>query len=93
VSINDKAITFKNTVLRTEIEHNENFSSTIQIANNAINRGKIGSIIDIDTFCTNNLLDFFSNKKEIINNAHTNEKELFFSLLKTDFLKTLNPTF
>ena len=93
VTINDKAIVFKNTVLRTEIEHSNGYSSTIQIANNAINNGQIGSIIDIDTFCTYNLLDFFPNKKEIINNAHTNEKELFFSLLKTDFLQTLNPTF
>ena len=93
ISINNKNIAYKNTVLRTEIEHDANFSSTIQIANSAINRDKIGSIIDIDTFCSKNLVDFFSNKIEIINKAHANEKELFFSLLKTDFLQTLKPTY
>ena len=28
-----------------------------------------------------------------INSAHTKQKEVFFSLLKDDFLKTLNPEY
>lgn len=92
VCIDSNDILYKNTVIRTEIEQ-EGFNSTLQIANNATNNSRIGSIIDIDTFSNLNLETFFKNKEEIINNGHTNEKKLFFSLLKTEFLNTLNPTY
>jgi uncharacterized protein (TIGR04255 family) len=85
-------ILYKNTIVRTEIEQGE-FSSTLQVANNAIINGKLGSIIDIDTFVTKNLDTFFSRKTELINAGHLKEKELFYSLLKPEFLKTLNPTY
>ena len=78
--------------MRTEIEQGE-FSSSLQIANNVIINGKLGSIIDIDTFVTKNLESFFSNKTDIIHAGHLKEKELFYSLLKTEFLNTLNPTY
>lgn len=91
VSIGNDTVTNKNTVVRTEIEENE-FSSTLQIANNAINNNSIGSIIDIDTFRAINLSDFFTDKEEIINNGHSIEKKLFYSLLQPNFLRTLNPT-
>ncbi|HEX2936155.1 MAG TPA: TIGR04255 family protein [Bacteroidales bacterium] len=92
VCIGTNDILYKNTIVRTEIEQGE-FSSTLQIANNAIINGKLGSIIDIDTFLTKNLDAFFSRKTELINAGHLKEKELFYSLLKPEFLNTLNPTY
>lgn len=92
VCIGNDNILNKNTVVRTEIEQGE-YSSTLQIADKAFINGKLGSILDIDTFATNNLESFFSNKIEQINIGHLKEKELFFSLLKPDFLDSLNPTY
>ena len=92
VNLGDQQITYKNTVIRTEFEQDE-YKSTLQIANNANNNGRVGSIIDIDTYVLSNLKSFFKNKEELINVGHTKEKELFFSLLKKDFLNNLNPKF
>lgn len=92
VFLSEKDILYKNTVLRTEIEQGK-FNSTLQIANNTDFNRKHGSIIDIDTFVTKNLKSFFSEKIKLINSGHLKEKELFYSLLKTDFLNTLNPTY
>jgi uncharacterized protein (TIGR04255 family) len=92
ISINSEDITYKNTIIRTEIEQ-EAYKSSLQIANNANHNNRLGSIIDIDTFTESNLKNFFLNKEELISGGHTKEKELFFSLLKEDFLKKLNPTY
>ncbi|WRQ32330.1 TIGR04255 family protein [Bacteroidales bacterium MB20-C3-3] len=92
VSIGSNDVLCKNTIIRTEIEQGE-YSSTLQLANNAIINGKNGSIIDIDTFVTKNLVNFFSKKNELINAGHLKEKELFYSLLSSEFLSTLNPTY
>ncbi len=92
ISLRSKIINYKNTVIRTEINQ-EDFQSTLQISNNAEHKGEKGSIIDIDTFITDGIKDFFSKKEEIIENGHQKEKELFFSLLKKDFLAKLNPEY
>lgn len=92
ISIGDSAITYKNTIVRTEIEQ-DSFKSSLQVANNANHNNKLGSIIDIDTFTETNLKDFFAIKEELISDGHKKEKELFFSLLKENFIKTLNPTY
>lgn len=92
VCIKGDDIHYKNTVVRTEIEQ-EPFFSTLQIANSVNVNGKLGSIIDIDTYKTTDLEDFFLNKEKIINSGHLKEKELFFSLLKTDFLTSFNPKY
>ncbi len=52
------------------------------------------SIIDIDVIKDFSPIE--SSKNVILNkidNAHTIEKEIFFTLLKNDFLKTLNPEY
>lgn len=93
ININNEPINNENTVIRTQFAH-ESFNSTLQIANNAVdNNNEHGSIIDIDTFTTEGLNDFFSNKEEIINSGHKEEKRLFYSLLKKNFLDSLNPTY
>lgn len=92
ICINDDSINYKNTVIRTEITQ-DNFISTLQIANNVLNKKQFGSIIDIDTFKDTDLNDFFTLKEALINDEHTKEKELFFNLLKEDFLNKLNPEY
>lgn len=96
VTMSGHRIPSRNTLLRTKIEKNS-FSNTLQIANNATktinNKVVTGSIIDIDTFKYYKRVDFSSVYKEEIESGHVTEKELFFSLLKDEFLKTLNPTY
>lgn len=92
VTLSEQQIAYKNTIIRIEVEQ-ESYKSTLQIANKIINNERSGSIIDIDTFITEGLENFFKNKEELIANGHAKEKELFFSLLKDDFLQTLNPQF
>lgn len=52
-----------------------------------------GSIIDIDTVLTNCSNSFFETIHEITEAAHIHEKTLFFSLLKEDFIASLNPVY
>ncbi len=92
ICIGEADIAYKNTIVRTEIDHGL-FKSSLQVANNANYNNKLGSIIDIDTFTDYNLDDFFAHKEDFISDGHAKEKELFFSLLKDDFLKTLNPRY
>ena len=97
ISINDSTHNSLKTQLRTEIEKN-GFFNTLNIANNAKqsignNQERNGSIIDIDTFKEYDKSDFRGIYKTEIINAHNSEKEIFFSLLKTDYLKTLNPSY
>jgi uncharacterized protein (TIGR04255 family) len=92
IKIGKASIPYKNTIFRTEIEQKEYFSS-LQVANNASLNEKTGSLIDIDTFRTEGLDNFFKQKEELIHFGHEKEKELFFGLLKQDFLESLNPIF
>lgn len=92
ININDSPISYNNTVVRTEILQAD-FFSTLQVANNVKNNGKIGSIIDIDAYNEKALDDFFTRKEVLISDGHQKEKELFFSLLDPDFLQTLNPEY
>lgn len=92
VHINNSLIEYRSTVVKTEIVQN-NYISTLQIANSVSIAEKVGSVIDIDTSLILMLDDFFKNKEDIINKGHQFEKELFFSLLNDDFLKSLNPEY
>jgi uncharacterized protein (TIGR04255 family) len=67
------------------IINNTNFSKDNRIQN--------GSIIDIDTYLENSEIEVFLNHDELIGNAHTEEKQLFFTLLKKEFIEELHPTY
>lgn len=74
------------------------FENTIQFSNSSIvninlPNEKKGSIIDIDTFKNYSDNSFLSSYVEEIDNAHQSEKKLFFSLLKDNFIDTLNPQY
>ena len=82
--------------ITTQVQDGD-FESTIQFSNTAVfnNRGiqKKGSIIDIDTFRNYEGNQFLENIIPEINSAHMAEKNLFFSLLKPEFIKDLNPVY
>jgi len=97
ININSTSHKPKNTQLRTEIEKN-GFLNTLNIANNAKqaiqnNKERNGSIIDIDTFKEYEQVDFKKIYKSEIETAHNSEKEIFFNLLKTEYLETFNPKY
>jgi len=94
VHLNGKPIDYDNTVLSTSFSH-ENFKSTLRISNNSFINTKKGSIIDIDTFIDKKIdvEDFISSHKDLIEEGHNCEKELFYSLLKENFLEKLNPKY
>ncbi|MEI6342436.1 MAG: TIGR04255 family protein [Verrucomicrobiota bacterium] len=52
-----------------------------------------GSVIDIDSFTMDIQNDFPSRLQEFLEAAHESEKELFFRLLKPEFLESLNPVY
>lgn len=76
----------------------ENCLSRLKMVNNATVGVKEdhfeGSLVDIDTVSTK-YPDTLSDDsiKEAVESAHVEEKKLFFSLLKPDFLQTLNPEY
>lgn len=59
-----------------------------------ISKKQNGSVIDIDTsLVSSKKMDSFTDMAQIIKDAHTEEKKLFFSLLKDEYVKTLNPEY
>lgn len=89
ILLNDCQITQPNTIIQTQINSDE-FTSTLQIANNVLFNNNFGSVIDIDTYTETSLTNFFENYSSVISKAHQYEKELFFSVLTEEFLKTLS---
>lgn len=92
INLGGSSILNQKSVFRTEINHG-NFSSVLQISNDAQSEGKHGSIIDIDCSKTKGLQDFFKNKESLINEGHSKEKELFFDLIRVEYLNNFNPTY
>ena len=93
VNLNRKTLSSLKTNITVEIPHDHGFSTLrmINFAEARIEKRMVqGSIIDIDTqVATEKCVDF----ADAINKAHSAEKNLFFSLLQKDFLKTLNPVY
>lgn len=94
--LNDYKI--ENLLIRSEVK-DEKFTNIIQISNsaqykpNSLAKELLGTMIDIDASCeyTNDL--FLTQAAEELNAVHLCEKKLFFSLLKPEFLNSLNPTY
>jgi uncharacterized protein (TIGR04255 family) len=94
--IGESSLQSNNTFIKTEFTKNK-FSFILQVANKANvlvgEKQKVGSIIDIDTSISDFSVDIFSMSPELVDAAHSEEKQLFFSLLKEDFLESLNPEY
>ncbi len=73
------------------------FTARLQVANSAIlgagNDAKHGSILDVDVSLRSLDFDLFENGLEKFSDGHLLEKQIFFGLLKPDFLATLNPVY
>lgn len=72
-------------------------TARLQIANKAIlgtgDNARIGSILDADVSLRSLDFDLFQNGLEKFAEAHEFEKQIFFGLLKPEFLTTLNPVY
>lgn len=87
----------QNLMITTQVKDSD-FENTVQFSNSAaLNIGtpnqKNGSIIDIDTFREYPNGGFMEDVEKEIENAHQSEKTLFFSLLKPEFIASLNPQY
>ena len=82
--------------IRSEWIHKENINCTLQVSNNVslnVNGQAIhGSLIDIDiATATNNFA--IDSAQQLLTEFHSIEKEIFFSILKPEFLISLNPEY
>lgn len=88
-----------NVLVRTEVKDCDNFIDTVQITNSATYKSPLrpdlllGSLIDIDSFKEYGDNYFLENLESEIEKVHACEKRMFFSLLKRDFLDSLNPIY
>lgn len=69
----------------------------LQVANSAIlgtgNDAKHGSVLDLDVWLGSLDFEVFQNELVRFREAHDFEKQIFFGLLRPDFLTTLNPVY
>jgi hypothetical protein len=92
----DKPFIAEQVTLRSKIEI-EDYTSTLQIVNKSdmmISGKKVfGSVIDIDTSIVKKDGILLKDIKKLMFKGHDEEKKLFFSLLKNDYLQSLNPEY
>jgi uncharacterized protein (TIGR04255 family) len=97
IAINNDPINGAATQLRTVLQAH-GCGLLLQVSKDVMLVGeqkRVGSVIDIDSFVTepDAAQGFEDALAEFLEKAHLAEKELFFGLLKEDFLATLNPTY
>lgn len=73
------------------------YTARLQLANSAIlgtgNDAKHGSVLDVDVWLRSLDFNLFEDGLAKFDEAHRLEKQIFFGLLKPDFLETLNPIY
>lgn len=88
----------KQSLIRNEYIH-EKYMIAVQISNNAtiktIEPHVTGSVLDIDVYFNDFEIENMSSDEfsSIIDKAHNLEKETFYSILKEDYIKRLNPEY
>lgn len=96
IVLNGKPLETLKTTLKAEMQE-DNFINVLQIANKAqvkVQDGTMtGSVIDINTISKDVGGIFFEEMENLLEKGHNFEKKLFFSLLKKEFLNTLDPEF
>jgi len=53
----------------------------------------LGNVLDVEVWLESNDFDLFGNGMDRFNEGHTLAKQIFFGLLKEEFLRNLNPTY
>ncbi|SKC73578.1 TIGR04255 family protein [Ohtaekwangia koreensis] len=85
--------TTRSTSLRTQLQKDP-FIFNVIIADNVVHNNVPGSILDIDVATEHGLKIKFSDQIiRILEQAHSEEKMIFYSLLKNDFVKKFNPEY
>ena len=96
ILLEGKEIESQNIILRVVLDKGK-FQSTLQISNDAsVEEGKKkkkGSLLDLDTYSNEQREEFFQQMDAILNESHDIEKELFYGLLRPEFLASLNPVY
>lgn len=94
--IDDESFSSEQLIINSTLKTGS-FYTTLKIVNNADLKSKDfnnkGSAIDIDTFITNDKKSLNDNVYTTIDEAHIQEKKLFFTLLNEAFLNSLNPKY
>jgi len=94
--LNEKTLESDKIFVKTSLNSGD-FTRDLKISNKSeieqSGNKKLGSIIDIDVYLKENGNTIIDQFDSILKDAHTKEKELFFSLLKEDFLKEFNPEY
>jgi uncharacterized protein (TIGR04255 family) len=93
IKINEDPLESTNTVMRFELQNDNNTLSILTMASHVQMKTELGekngSSIDIDTLINGPIGDFFSNGEEIMEKCHTIEKKLFFKILSEEYASTL----
>lgn len=95
ISVDDQSWDGEETFFKTVLNRST-FKSMLQVGKGLAllgRPGEIGSIIDIDSFTAETDGEFLAYFERFLESAHQSEKELFFTLLKPEFLATLNPVY
>lgn len=98
IDIINSQIKRESTSIRTEI-HDGEYTKILQLINNAMinenQQSKKGSLIDIDIVRNKKAsnYDFKINLDTILHKSHILAKQMFFDILKNDFLNTLEPVY
>lgn len=94
--LNNETVDYENLQVRL-VQKTGEFFTTLRISNNVkIRKGddiQEGTVIDIDTYITNEDIDLTKNIYKYISKGHKEEKNMFFTLLKDDYVKKLKPTY
>lgn len=95
ITVNDQSWVGDDTFLKTTL-NGKGCKNLLQIGKGLalVNKpDQSGSIIDIDSFTTQTDGEFVPMLDKFLEAAHQSEKELFFTVLKPEFLETLNPVY
>lgn len=94
--LNKEPLTDNKTAIRISLPKGE-FTITLQVSNDSKikhnDTKKLGSTIDIDVFLEEDGSSIIDRFDSILEDMHNKEKELFFSLLKEEFLIKFNPEY
>lgn len=81
----------------TTVLHQAPLTARLQVANSAIlgtgNDAKRGSVLDVDVWLGSLDFEIFQNAVAKFGEAHQFEKQIFFGLLRPEFLDTLSPVY
>jgi uncharacterized protein (TIGR04255 family) len=82
----------KNTQIRTELSKGK-FGFNLVMADNVAHNSSLGSILDIDAYVDKIEAPFSEKIIQLIEEAHVEEKQLFYGLLKPEFIEKFKPEY